>query len=158
MSGEITTSVLKRAESHAVMVPAYTFTARMLHWTTAFLILLMIPLGIVIANDRGGAAQEFLYDLHRSLGVTIIPLVILRIIYRWRHPPLPLPEDIVPMQRFAAEAIHWALYALLVVHRSRVGSPHRHIGRLWSCSGGSSCRRSGRRTAHSQTDFSSFTR
>src|SRR5262249_25612676 len=115
MSGEITTAVLERAESHAVMIPAYTFTARVLHWTTAFLILLMIPLGIVIANDCGGAAQDFLYDLHRSLGVTITPLVILRIIYRWRHPPAPLPDDIVPMQRIAAEATHWALYALLIV-------------------------------------------
>jgi cytochrome b561 len=115
MSGEITTVVLERAESPAVMIPAYTVTARVLHWTTAFLILLMIPLGIVIANDLGGTAQDFLYDLHRSLGVTVIPLVILRIIYRWRHPPLPLPEDIVPMQRIAAEATHWALYALLIV-------------------------------------------
>ena len=97
------------------MIPAYTVTARVLHWTTAFLILFMIPLGIVIANDWGGAAQNFLYDLHRSIGVTVIPLVILRIIYRWRHPPLPLPDDIVPMQRFAAEATHWALYALLVL-------------------------------------------
>jgi cytochrome b561 len=115
MSGDITTAVLEGAGSHAKMMPAYTVTARVLHWTTAFLILFMIPLGIVIANDWGGAAQDFLYDLHRSIGVTIIPLVILRIIYRWRHPPLPLPEDIVPMQRFAAETTHWALYALLVV-------------------------------------------
>ena len=115
MSGEITTAMLGRAERHAVMIPAYTVTARVLHWTTAFLILLMIPLGIVIANDWGGAAQDFLYDLHRSLGVTIIPLVILRIIYRWRRPPLPLPGDIVPMQKIAAEATHWALYALLIV-------------------------------------------
>ena len=115
MSGDITTAVLERAGSHAKMIPAYTVTARVLHWTTAFLILFMIPLGIVIANDWGGAAQDFLYDLHRSIGVTIIPLVILRIMYRWRHPPLPLPEDIVPMQRFAAETTHGALYALLVV-------------------------------------------
>src|ERR1700745_3133203 len=59
MSGEITTVVLERAESPAVMIPAYTVTARVLHWTTAFLILLMIPLGIVIANDWGGTAQDF---------------------------------------------------------------------------------------------------
>jgi len=130
MSGEITTAVLERAESHAVMIPAYTFTARVLHWTTAFLILLMIPLGIVIANDWGGAAQDFLYDLHRSLGVTIIPLVILRIIYRWRHPPLPLPDDIVPMQKIAADATHWALYALLIAAVYRLD---RHIGISGAC-------------------------
>jgi hypothetical protein len=51
MSGEITTAVSERAESHSMMIPAYTFTARVLHWTTAFLILFIIALGIVIAND-----------------------------------------------------------------------------------------------------------
>jgi cytochrome b561 len=78
------------------------------------LILAMISLGVVIANDWGGSAQNSLYDLHRSLGVTIIPLVILRLIYRWAHPPLPLPHDIDPKERFVAHASHWGLYALLI--------------------------------------------
>jgi len=96
-------------------IPAYTFTARVLHWATAFLILVMIPLGVVIANEWGGPAQDSLYDLHRSIGVVVIPLVVLRIFYRWAHPPLPLPDDIAPMQRLVAHATHWALYALLIV-------------------------------------------
>jgi cytochrome b561 len=97
------------------LIPAYTLTARVLHWITAVLILTMIPLGVVIANEWGGAAQNALYDLHRSIGVTVIPLVIRRIIYRWACPPLPLPADIAPMQRFAAHATHWGLYGLLIV-------------------------------------------
>jgi cytochrome b561 len=99
----------------AMMVPAYTFTARVLHWTTAFLILSMIPLGVVIANEWGGPAQDAFYDLHRSIGVAVIPLVILRIIYRRMRPPLPLPPDIALMQRLAAHATHWGLYTLLIV-------------------------------------------
>jgi cytochrome b561 len=98
-----------------MMIPAYTVTARVLHWITAFLVLATIPLGVVIANEWGGSAQNALYDLHRSIGVTIIPLVILRIIYRWTHPPLPLPADIPAMQKLAAHATHWGLYALLIV-------------------------------------------
>jgi cytochrome b561 len=101
--------------SNAMMIPAYTLTARVLHWITAVLVLAMIPLGVVIANEWGGSAQNALYDLHRSIGVTIIPLVILRIIYRWTHPPLPLPADIVAMQRLAAHATHWGLYVLHIV-------------------------------------------
>jgi cytochrome b561 len=100
--------------THAVITPAYTFTARVLHWITAFLILSMIPLGVVIANEWGGSAQDSLYDLHRSIGAVIIPLVILRIIYRWMHPPLPLPDDIPSMQKLAAHVTHWGLYALLI--------------------------------------------
>jgi hypothetical protein len=40
--------------TQAVITPAYSLTARVLHWITAFLILSMIPLGVVIANEWGG--------------------------------------------------------------------------------------------------------
>jgi len=33
---------------------AYSLTARVLHWITAVLVLIMIPLGIVIATEWGG--------------------------------------------------------------------------------------------------------
>ncbi len=50
----------------AVITPAYTFTARLLHWTTAVLILSMIPLGVVIANEWG--------DQRRTLSLRPAPL------------------------------------------------------------------------------------
>ena len=58
----------------------------------AVLVLLMIPVGIVIANEWGGPAQTFLYNLHKSIGATLIPLVIIRLLYRLTHPAPPLPE------------------------------------------------------------------
>src|SRR6266568_8680513 len=59
----------------------------------------MMPLGVVIANEWGGARQESLYDLHRSLGALLILIVVARLIWRWMHPPLPLPDDIAAIQR-----------------------------------------------------------
>jgi cytochrome b561 len=94
---------------------AYSTTARVLHWITAVLVLFMLPLGVAIANGFGGPFKDALYDLHRSIGAVIIPLVILRLGYRLTHPPLPLPDDIPPLQQFAAHATHWGLYALLIV-------------------------------------------
>jgi cytochrome b561 len=94
---------------------AYSLTARLLHWVTAALILIMLPLGLVIANEWGGPLQDPLYDLHRSIGAVIIPLVILRLGYRVMRPPLPLPNDVPPVQQFAAHATHWGLYTLLIV-------------------------------------------
>src|SRR5215470_16865490 len=94
---------------------AYSMTARVLHWVTAVLVLIMLPLGVGIANEWGGSFKDALYDLHRSIGTVIIPLVILRLAYRLTHPPVPLPEDIPPLQQFAAHATHWGLYALLIV-------------------------------------------
>ena len=98
----------------AAAAPAYTMTARILHWAMAILIVSMIPLGFVIANDWGGPLQEALYDLHRSVGALIIPLVLLRLIWRRTHPPASLPDNIPEIQRFAAHATHWCLYALLI--------------------------------------------
>jgi cytochrome b561 len=95
--------------------PAYTVTARVLHWVTALVIVLMIPLGVIIGNDLGGSLQNSLYSLHESLGALLIPLVLARIGHRLMHPPLRLPQDIPPLQRVAAEVTHVGLYVLLVV-------------------------------------------
>jgi cytochrome b561 len=94
---------------------AYSLTARALHWITAALVLTIIPLGVVIANEWGGSLQNRLYDLHRSIGVVILLLIILRVGYRLKHPPSPLPDDISLIQQLAAHSTHWGLYALLTV-------------------------------------------
>jgi cytochrome b561 len=95
--------------------PGYTPVARVLHWVVAVLVLLMVPLGIVIADEWGGPAQDSLYNLHKSVGLTLIPIVIVRLLYRLNHPPPPLPSDLLAIQKFAAYATHWALYALILI-------------------------------------------
>src|SRR5215813_13029321 len=93
----------------------YTATARVLHWITAILVLAQIVLGILIANKWTGAWQDQLYDLHKSNGAVLIPIILIRIFYRWGHPPPPLPADIPAIQQFAAHATHYLLYGLVVV-------------------------------------------
>src|SRR4029077_15929947 len=78
---------------------AYSATARALHWITAALVLFMLPLGVVITNEWGGPLQDPLYDLHRSIGAVIIPLVILRLGYRLMNPPLRLPRGCPTVHR-----------------------------------------------------------
>ncbi len=93
----------------------YSSTARLFHWSTAALVLVMIPIGIVMANANVGAAQDTLYHLHRSIGAVLLPLVLARLLYRLSHPPPPLPAGISPSQRRIAHATHWALYGLLLL-------------------------------------------
>src|SRR5262249_59934187 len=77
-------------------LPAYSLIARALHWITAALVLTTIPIAIAMTNVSPGALQDSLYDVHRSIGAAIIPLIIVRLGYRLAHPPLPLPAVILP--------------------------------------------------------------
>lgn len=99
----------------ATIVPrAYTFMARALHWITAALVLAMIPIGIAMANANFGAWQNTLYDLHRSMGAVLLPLVLFRLLWRLTYAAPPLPNDIPAIQQAAAHMTHWLLYGLLI--------------------------------------------
>ncbi len=88
----------------------YTAIARLFHWSTAALVLVMIPIGIVMANANVGPAQDTLYHVHRSIGAVLLPLVLALLVYRMNHPPPPLPPS-VP----AGHVAHWTLYGLLLL-------------------------------------------
>jgi cytochrome b561 len=94
--------------------PGYTLGARFFHWLTAALIFMMIPFGIIMGRLDPGPLQDLLFNLHRSIGATLLPLVILRLFWRFQHPPPPLPADIPAIQRAAAHASHRTLYVLLI--------------------------------------------
>ena len=66
--------------------------------------------------------EELLFDLHISVGVTLLALLVLRIAIRLVHRPPPLPATIQGLERRAAHLGHAALYALpALVHRGRLG-------------------------------------
>ena len=99
----------------------YTGTARLFHWATAALVLLMLPIGLVMANVDTGRAQDTLYHLHRSIGVVLVPLVLARLLYRLRHPPPSLPATVPAFQRRVAHIIHWRSTGYYCCSRSWVG-------------------------------------
>ncbi len=103
--------------------PAATSTAyrygtmqRSLHWTMATIILIALAIGLYCSYlGHGSAQRQFLMDIHKSLGMTALALLIIRIPIRaatsepdWRHKP-PLHE------RLASKIVHLALYALMML-------------------------------------------
>jgi cytochrome b561 len=95
----------------------YTATARLLHWATAAAILAMFVLGIwmIYFKPADSALRHRLYNLHESLGVTILLIVLLRVVVRISRPPPPLPAGMPGAVRLAAAFNHFGLYALLLV-------------------------------------------
>lgn len=92
----------------------YSFTARLLHWLVAFLVIAQIGLGFA-ADWSDRPLSDRLLDQHVRVGVLIFCLMLLRLLWRLGHPPPPLPSRIARWQRRAAELAHPLLYALLMV-------------------------------------------
>ncbi len=93
-------------------VPRYTRTAMLLHWLVAVLI------GVNVALAYGADAVpdddvRTVIDLHKSIGLTVLGLVVLRVLWRLAHRPPAMPRAYSRSERFAAHAAHLALYALI---------------------------------------------
>ena len=74
--------------------------------------------GTALAFHSGPPQNSRDCDLHKSLGTLILLLTIIRLAWRWAHLAPALPDDIPVAQHRAAVAMHWGLYALLLVQTS----------------------------------------
>jgi cytochrome b561 len=92
----------------------YTLTAQALHWLTVLLILTILPVAWVMMSLPTGPQQTWMLVLHRSLGVTILAVVVLRLAWRSTHPAPPLPGGAPRVTELISQITHWLLYALLL--------------------------------------------
>ena len=90
----------------------YTRTAILFHWVIAALIITNVCF-ILTAENFGETNIRFMYDTHKSIGITVFGLVILRLLWRMTHRPPALPEDYRMWERKASKAAHWALYFIM---------------------------------------------
>ncbi|WP_084419994.1 cytochrome b/b6 domain-containing protein [Henriciella litoralis] len=87
----------------------YSAVAIALHWVIALAIGFMIWLGW---NMDGNEAR---YQLHKSVGITILLLTVARIVWRLINRPPPLPAGMPAYERAASHFVHIAFYTLLIV-------------------------------------------
>ncbi|MEL8055808.1 MAG: cytochrome b/b6 domain-containing protein [Pseudomonadota bacterium] len=94
----------------------YTTVAIILHWLIALAIILMLAGGWYMTNLPDGAPGQYeLYQLHKSVGITILLLTITRIIWRVMNPPPALPADMNEQEKTASHLVHMAFYGLMIV-------------------------------------------
>ena len=88
--------------------------SKALHWLVVVLILAMAWLGLTMGDLPNGADKIATYALHKSIGITILVLVLLRLCWRlYAGAPQAVPGTPRWQERIASSA-HWALYALLL--------------------------------------------
>jgi cytochrome b561 len=91
----------------------YTRIAVVLHWVIAVLIVGNVALALG-ADSLPDAWVRPVIDTHKSIGITVLGLAVLRLLWRVGHPAPPLPDDYPRWQRIAAHVVHVALYGLIL--------------------------------------------
>ena len=107
----------RASERTAPPLPAerYTRTAIALHWMIAALVLAMILLGQVMTEvPRQTPLRGALFNFHKSLGLLVLGLVVVRLAWRVGHRPPPLPVEIPSWNRHLASLTHGSFYVLLL--------------------------------------------
>lgn len=98
-------------------VMKYTRVAMALHWAIALLILANVALGLSAAllptTVLSDVDARVVIDTHKSIGITVLGLAIVRIFWRLTHQPPPLPEVFAGWEKTSAHVAHIALYVLI---------------------------------------------
>jgi cytochrome b561/polyisoprenoid-binding protein YceI len=97
----------------------YTAVAIVLHWAIAAAILSNLLIGWWMKSAIGETSTQAraiaTFQLHKSIGLTVLLLTALRLVWRFTHKPPPLPAGMARWERFAARGTHWAFYILMVL-------------------------------------------
>ncbi len=91
----------------------YTRLTRVLHWLTAALVFSALFIGFVMVNSVSRYAG--LVMLHKTLGVTILVVVLVRVVNRLTHRAPPLPSTVGALERKVVMLSEVSLYALLLI-------------------------------------------
>lgn len=115
----------------------YTKTAVVLHWLIGIAIIGMFALGWFMSElpkdapkqaaydlfnlgiytwqlDEPASPRTFYFNLHKSIGVTLLALIAFRVFWRVTHRPPALLGSLQPWERKLATAGHHLLYVLMV--------------------------------------------
>ena len=87
--------------------------SQLLHWTTVVLILAIAYIGLTMGDLPNGPDKIRTYALHKSIGLTILALVVLRVLWRlYAGAPRPVPGSPRWQERIAS-LTHFGIYVLL---------------------------------------------
>ena len=94
----------------------YTRIAIILHWLLVLLLLSQVVFGWFLEGVQRGTPERALYvNLHKSTGICIGLIILLRVYWRLTHKSPPLPQSMPNIKRLAAKWSHVLLYVCMVV-------------------------------------------
>ena len=92
----------------------YGFVSKNFHWIMAVIILLNFTIGVFMGDLEKGPLRFFLFNFHKSLGILILVLIIVRLLWRISNlVPNPLSEN--NLLNKTAKFVHYFFYFILLV-------------------------------------------
>jgi cytochrome b561/polyisoprenoid-binding protein YceI len=119
----------------AIRAATYTRVAIAFHWVIALAIVGQLALGWRL-HDIEGTAKFAAYQLHKSIGLSILVLSVGRLLWRLTHRP-PAEAGLPRWQAVISTTVHASLYAIMIglpltgwlmVSTSRIAVPTRPFG------------------------------
>jgi cytochrome b561/polyisoprenoid-binding protein YceI len=92
----------------------YTTVAILLHWLIAAAIVFQIILGWRMGDEPKGPATYAIFQLHKSVGITILLLSLARLAWRLTHRPPPHPATQPRWETIASKIVHVAFYGIMI--------------------------------------------
>jgi cytochrome b561 len=94
-------------------IQRYSRPAVYLHWIIAALMIANLALAH-LTEAFGEESIRTVIDTHKSIGLTVLGLAIMRIIWRLTHKPPLLSSHYKAWEKRASHVVHWALYFLIL--------------------------------------------
>ena len=95
------------------MIATYTRTAIVLHWLIAALLALNVVLILSVPLWPDGVVRPVV-NTHKSIGITVLGLALLRWLWRATHAPPPQPAGYARWETVLSKAVHWGFYGLIL--------------------------------------------
>jgi len=92
----------------------YGIISKLLHWLSAILLLIQIPLGFYLVDLDFGDERITFENIHVLIGLTIFYLVIIRLLNNILNPKPKLNPSVFVGQKFIAKLNHVLLYVAIL--------------------------------------------
>jgi cytochrome b561 len=87
--------------------------SKFLHWIIVLMIITQYVLAKAADDMPLGLHKFETLARHKSIGITILGLAVIRLLWRWMNPTPELPSTLKPYERVLARVTHIALYVFL---------------------------------------------